>query len=40
MRVAALIEDFSCENLFGPAVARPFEDIQEPEITFAGREVI
>ena len=36
----AFIEDFLNEYLFSPAIARPLEDIQEPEITLAGREVI
>jgi hypothetical protein len=36
----AFIEDFVCKYLFSPAIARPLEDIQEPEITLAGREVI
>ena len=36
----AFIVDFLRKYLFSPAIARPLEDIQEPEITLAGREVI
>ena len=36
----AFIEDFVCKYLFSPAIARPLEDIQQSEITHAGREVI
>jgi hypothetical protein len=36
----AFIEDFVNEYLLSPAIARPLEDIQEPEITLTGREVI
>ena len=36
----AFIEDFLNEYLTSPAIARPLEDIQEPEITLAEWEVI